>query len=301
MAGKTDFPADLAQHALVNLGLLPFRLVAYNPRLEGLWAVMTEYRVELDLFAGPLDLLLYLVRRQEVDILDLPMGRLTSQFLEFLSTIEFIDVDLAGDFVVTASALTEIKSRQVLPQPDEELDEPELETEPHGQLVQKLLEYKRFKEASFALQERAAEWQERYPRLANERPSVNKKNPAQDRIKEVELWDLVSALSRVLETREVIQESRIAYDDTPIAVWAERISRVVIERGRCAFSEFFEGENLRSRIVGIFLAILELVRHHEYRVEQNISFGEIWISPPLHQVAGPVIFGESEKQEFSDE
>jgi segregation and condensation protein A len=261
---------------------------------------MSEYRVQLDLFAGPLDLLLYLVRRQEVDILDLPMSRLTSQFLEFLATVEFIDVDLAGDFIVTASSLTEIKSRQVLPQPDEELEEPDLESEPHGQLVQKLLEYKKFKEASFALQERAAKWQERYPRLAAERPSVSK-NPAQDRIKEVELWDLVSALSRVLETREVIQESRIAYDDTPIAVWAERVSRVVIERGRCAFSEFFEGENSRSRIVGIFLAILELVRHHDYRVEQPVAYGEIWIRPPLHQVAGPVSFEETDGQASNDD
>ena len=260
---------------------------------------MTEYRVQLDLFAGPLDLLLYLVRRQEVDVLDLPMSRLANQFLEFLATIEFIDVDLAGDFIVTAAALAEIKSRQVLPQPEEEIEEPELDEEPHGQLVQKLLEYKSFKEASFALETRASEWQERYPRLADERPSISK-NPAHDRIKEVELWDLVSALSRVLQTHEVITESRIEYDDTPIAVWAERISKVVIDRGRCAFSDFFEGEKLRSRIVGIFLAILELVRHHAYRVEQQDAYGEIWVSPPLHGVAGPITLGEEESDESLD-
>jgi segregation and condensation protein A len=250
---------------------------------------MTDYRVQLELFSGPLDLLLYLVRHQELDVLDLPMSRLTGQFLEFLSTLEFIDVDLAGDFIVTAAALAEIKSRQVLPQVEEELPEPELESEPHADLVRKLLEYKRFKEASFALEERAAEWRERYPRLAQERPTLGK-NPAQDRIKEVELWDLVSALSRVLQTREVVQESRIRNDETPIAVWAERVSRRVLDRGECAFSEFFEGESLRSRIVGIFLAILELVRHHHFRAEQPAAYGEIWIRPPLHQVDGPISF-----------
>lgn len=256
----------------------------------------TEYRVHLDLFTGPLDLLLYLVRRQEVNILDLPVSGITEQYKQYIEVLTLIDVDLAADFLVTASALAEIKSRMVLPRPEEEIEEPEIEPDSQSELIQQLLEYKKFKEASFALEEHASEWQERYPRLANERPRISK-DPSKDRIKEVELWDLVSALSRILETKEVVQHSKIKYDETPIAVWAERISERVLKEGRCEFSSFFAGEKLRSRIVGIFLATLELIRHHQYRAEQPKPFREIWILPPLDPTGGPVKIEKSEQDE----
>ncbi len=246
-----------------------------------------EYRVLLDLFSGPLDLLLYLVRKHEVNVLDLPLSSITAQYLEYLDVLQFIDLDLAGDFLVTASSLAEIKSRTILPREAEEIAEPELDAGGDSQLIQQLLEYKKFKEAAFALEEQAARWQERYPRLSEDRPRISK-DPAADRIKEVELWDLVSALSRILREKDVITESKIRYDDTPIAVWGQRISARVLAEQRCAFSSFFEGENLRSRIVGIFLAILELVRHHQFRVEQPLEYGEIWIMPPLTPLDGPV-------------
>lgn len=258
--------------------------------------VVTEYRVHLDLFTGPLDLLLYLVRRQEVNILDLPVAGITQQYRQYIEVLTLIDVDLAADFLVMASSLAEIKSRMVLPRPEEEIEEPELETDTQSELVQQLLEYKKFKEASFALEEHASAWQERYPRLSNERPKVSKDH-SQDRIKEVELWDLVSALSRILETKEVVTHSKINYDETPIAVWAERISERVLKEGRCEFSSFFAGEKLRSRIVGIFLATLELIRHHHYRAEQPESFQEIWILPPLESTSGPVRIECSEQDE----
>lgn len=240
-----------------------------------------DYRVELDIFTGPMDLLLYLVRRNEIDSLELRLAVITQQFLDFLEVLEFIDLELAADFVVIASTLLEIKSRLALPQ-DEENEEEELPVEePQGQLIQQLLEYRNLKSAAQALEERAAEWQERYPRLSDERPRQGK-DPRRDHIKEVELWDLVSAFSRVIRKKVVEGETRIRYDDTPIAVYAERIRERVTQQGRAAFSDFFEGERLRSRIVGIFLAILELLRHHDYRAEQPVDFGEIWILPPRH-------------------
>lgn len=255
-----------------------------------------EFRVHLDVFTGPLDLLLYLVRRQELNILDLPLASVSAQFFEFLEQLELIDVDSAGDFLVSASSLAEIKSRLVLPHPEEEFQESEIEPNHQSELIHQLLEYKKFKEASFALEEHASAWQERYPRLSNERPRISKDH-SQDRIKEVELWDLVSALSRILQTREVVSHSRIRYDETPIAVWAERISARVLTEKRSRFSSFFQGEKLRSRIVGIFLATLELIRHHGYRAEQPVPNGEIWILPPLDPVGGPVRIERSEQDE----
>jgi segregation and condensation protein A len=248
----------------------------------------SSYRVELDGFAGPLDLLLYLVRRNEVDIVELPVARITAQFLDFLQVIEFIDLDLAGEFVSIASTLLEIKSRLVLPRPPEETSEEQpLQTDdPRSELITRLLEYRRFKEAAAALEERAAEWQERYPRLSDDRPSVEK-DPAADRIKEVELWDLVSALGRVLRNQHIEEETSIKYDETPVAVYVDQIGERVRREGLVTFSSLFEGESLRSRIVGLFLAILELLRHHHFRAEQPDDYGEIYIRPPVETAATP--------------
>lgn len=243
------------------------------------------YRVELDVFSGPLDLLLYLVRRNEVDVLDLPIALITSQFATYLEVLEFIDIDLAGDFIVMASTLAEVKSRMVLPQPEAE-PEPEVVDDPRSDLVRQLLEYKKFKDAALALEERATKWQEHYPRLSDERPRRGKDHSA-DHIKEVELWDLVSALSRVLRKKVVEKQSRIRYDETPISVYMDQVSARVQREKRVAFTAFFEGAQLRSKIVGIFLAILELLRHHGYGAEQPADHGEIWVTPPKAEGASP--------------
>ena len=242
--------------------------------------IATPYRVELDLFSGPLDLLLYLVRRNEVDILDLPIARITSSFLEFLEVLELIDLELTAEFVVVASSLVEIKSRMVLPQPEENNEEPEITGDPRSDLIRRLLEYKRYKDAALALEERAARWQERYPRLSDDRPRHGK-DLAADFIKGVELWDLVSALGRILKTQAVDAQTSIRYDETPISVYIERIGERVRREGRVSFSSFFEKENQRSRIVGVFLAILELLRHHGFRADQPLEYGEIWVLPPI--------------------
>jgi segregation and condensation protein A len=239
-----------------------------------------DYRVELDGFSGPLDLLLYLVRRQEVDILDLPIAEITRRFVEFLEVLTILDLDLIGEFVVMASALVEIKSRLALPGPDEPPELVEPDEDPRADLVRQLLEYKRFKDASRLLEDHAAKWQQRYPRLTDDRPRGGS-DPSQDLIKEVELWDLVSALSRILRKNTESSPATVIYDDTPISVYVDRIRARVLAEQRVTFSSFFAGSNSKSRIVGIFLAILELLRHYKFRAEQPLDYNEIWILPPL--------------------
>jgi segregation and condensation protein A len=245
-----------------------------------------SYRVELETYSGPLDLLLYLVRRTELDVLELSIARVTSQYVAFLDILKFLDLDAVGDFIVLASTLVEIKSRQVLPQdPGESAeDSPVVEDEARSELITRLLEYKRYKDAASALEERAAEWQQRFPRLSDDRPQVGRDHAA-DPIREVELWDLVSALSRVLQKKHVEETSAIRYDETPIAVYSERIAALVRETGRVAFSQFFEQANERSRIIGVFLAVLELLRHHGFRAEQPTAYGEIYVLPPVTDTA----------------
>jgi segregation and condensation protein A len=158
-----------------------------------------------------------------------------------------------------------------------------------------LIEYKKFKDAAKVLEEQAAIWQERYPRLSDERPTEGG-DPAHDRIKEVELWDLVSALARVIRHSPTVNETAIVYDDTPISTYVERIHARVQEEQRVAFSSLFAGTNLRSKIVGIFLAILELLRHYHLRAEQPIEFGEIWILLPAgHESAEPRALSEENR------
>lgn len=240
-----------------------------------------NYRVQLDVFSGPLDLMLYLVKRHELDILDLPIAKITRQFSDMLEVIEVLDLDLIGDFVVMASTLVEIKSRMVLPRPEEDVVEvPEGEDDPRSDLVRQLIEYKKYKDAARLLEEHAAEWQEHYPRLSDERP-VSGGDPSEDRIKEVELWDLVSALSRILRRSPATNQTAIIYDDTPISTYVQRIHDLVMQQGRVAFSSLFADACSKSKIVGIFLAILELLRHYHLRAEQPVEYGEIWVLPPL--------------------
>ncbi len=245
---------------------------------------LADHRFDLgDLFTGPLDLLLYLVRHHEVDVTEIPLARVTSQFVEILEVLEFLDLEFVGEFVVTAATLTEMKSRLVLPSGDEE-EQAADEDDPaddatHDQLVRRLLEYKKFKDAADALEERAAEWRDRFPRLQDDRPQVERDHAA-DRIRDVELWDLVSALGRIVRTKEVSTEGRLKRDVIPVHVYVDRIGSHVREHRRATFSSFFEGTNERHTIVAVFLAILELVRHHAFRADQPDRHGEIWILPP---------------------
>ena len=259
---------------------------------------MADYRVQLDTFSGPMDLLLYLVRRNEVDIVRLPIARITVQFLQFLDVLQLMDLDLIGDFVVMASSLIEIKSRQVLPRAEEEVaEELPLTDDPCSELIQQLANTNAIAMRQLALEHQASEWLERYPRLSDDRPTVGK-DPSADSIKEVELWDLVSALGRVIQKKAVEQTSSIRYDDTPIAVYVDHIGVRVRAAGRVAFSDFFEGTNLRSKIVGIFLAILELLRHHGFRAEQSIEYGEIFVLPPVIETGS--VADASDDQATSD-
>lgn len=234
-----------------------------------------NFRVDLDAFRGPLDLLLYLVRKHEVEILDIPVAVIAEQFAEYLDVLSVIDINAVGDFLEMASTLAEIKSRQVLPHGGEE-DEPL--DDPRQDLVQRLLDYKRFKDAASLLDDRSRDWQQHYPRLVDDLPP-REISPADQPIQEVELWDLVSAFNRIIRESQVVSPTNIVYDDTPIHVYMQRIHQRMTEAGRAAFSEMFTPGMHKSAMIGVFLAILELVRHHSVVTEQPESDGEIWILP----------------------
>lgn len=234
-----------------------------------------DFRVQLDSFRGPLDLLLYLVRKEEVDIAEIPVAQVTEQYLQFLEVLEQLNVNDVGDFLEVASTLIEIKSRLVLPHGDEEQAQWE---DPRDELVTRLLEYKKYKDAASMLEERSRDWQQHYSRLASDLPP-REVAPADQPIHELELWDLVSAMGRILRENQRVKPATIVYDDTPIQVYMQRIHSTLAEHERAAFSEMFQPGMHKSAIVGVFLAILELCRHHHCRAEQNDLHGEIYIVP----------------------
>jgi segregation and condensation protein A len=234
-----------------------------------------DFRVDLNTFRGPLDLLLYLVRKHEVEIIDIPIATITDQFLQYLTILEQLDFGAVGDFLAVAALLIEIKSQQVLPRCDEVEDEIE---DPRQELVQRLLEYKRYRDAASMLEERSRSWQQHYSRLGSDLPGRDR-NLAEEPIQEVELWDLVSAFGRIMRDSVAAKPASIVYDDTPIHVYMARIYQQLMDRGQLALGELLDSRLHKSALIGMFLAVLELVRHHKVRAEQNEVFGEIWLLP----------------------
>jgi segregation and condensation protein A len=234
-----------------------------------------SFLVELDLFRGPLDLLLYLVRKQEVDVVEIPIAVITEQFLQYLEVLQVLDVNDVGEFIEMASTLIEVKSRLVLPRGGEETEELE---DPRDDLVQRLLEYKKFRDASSLLEEQSREWQKHLPRLANDLPP-RKVDLAGQPVQEVELWDLVSAFGRIVRESQTPRASNIVYDETPIHVHMQHLHERMLSEGRAAFSQMFVPGMHKTALIGVFLAILELVRHHRVRTQQDDGHGEIWVLP----------------------
>jgi segregation and condensation protein A len=231
-----------------------------------------DYLVDLEVFRGPLDLLLYLVKRNEVDICDIPVARITEQFLEYLSVLEMIDVETAGDFLVMAATLMEIKSKLLLPQDEATKDE---EADPRMELVRKLVEYKRFKEAALLLEAQAERQWCRVPRQPVE--TIAGPNPAEQPLQQVELWDLVSAFGRLMRETLTLEPQLISVDKTPVHDYMEFILIRMQQELRLAFSELFMPPNSRVKLVGLFLALLELIKNCRVVAEQPEPFGEIWL------------------------
>ncbi len=225
---------------------------------------LTKYSVSLETYNGPLDLLLFLIKREEVDIYDIPIARITKQYVEFIDLLQQVDPEAVGDFLVLAATLMEIKSRTLLPTPppeevDEEIIDPRLE------LVKQLLEYKNFKDAASTLEDSALERSQRFER----KPVLPPSDGNEVELDNLEVWDLLEAFNRLLEQtgkREAVHQ--VTVDDTPIALHADDIiDSLTRAEGMQLFEEVFKGRT-RSEMIGLFLALLELIRQKRVTVCQ---------------------------------
>lgn len=232
---------------------------------------MSEYRVDLDTYNGPLDLLLFLVRREEVDIQDIPIADILKQYLGYVQLLEVLDPNAVGDFLVVAATLMEIKSGMLLPRPPVEEDQ-EDPLDPRLELVRQLLLYKAFKEAAHSLGGAAATRAARLPR----HPPGLEPEPDQVDLEDAQVWDLMAAFRRLLDqTGQGRAWHDVIYDDTPVALNAADISDFLEREGRSArFEAIFEGRS-KGELIGLFLALLEMIHQRRIRAEQEQPFGPI--------------------------
>lgn len=243
-----------------------------------------DYRVELDSFRGPLDLLLYLVKREEVDVRDIPIARVAEQFKAYLDVLSLIDVEGAGDFLVMAATLMEIKSKMLLPRAEGEQAD---EEDPRLELVRQLLQYKQFKDAAATLESLA---EKQAARLARQQ-AATATSAAKQPLRPVELWDLVSAFSRLMRETLATQPQEIVVDQTPLHVYMAGLLARLRREGPLSFSAVFDPPHTRGRLVGLFLAVLELTKGRQLVPLQPDLFGDIQLS-----IAGPEAAPDSERE-----
>ena len=236
----------------------------------------TDYKVKLEIFEGPLDLLLYLIKRDEIDIYEISIERITSQYLEYLQAFKELNIDIAGEFIVMAANLIYLKSRSLLPVDQQPPDEDAAEDDPRWDLIRQLIEYKKFKEAAAQLQTRALE-QERIFARTGGAPGALALVPLP--LGEVGIFQLINALQTVIkrvEAREDLHE--IFGEHFTVSDKIDSILRHVSGGVALKFSELFAGLASRVEIVVTFLALLELIRLRQVRVTQVNPFDEIEIA-----------------------
>lgn len=247
---------------------------------------MTAFRVQLPQYQGPCDLLVELIRARELQILEIELSVIASTFLDYLRIGGATSLEEAGDFIVLLSALLELKSRELIPRPLAE--EVEVETEKSSsELVRQLLEYRRFKEAASLLGERADLRQRKFARGVDELSKAV--DPAEQPIREIELWDLVSAFSRLMRENIVPVTDEVPKDPTPLPVYMERLEAAVLAAGQMGipFADLFGRSNTKVQLIGKFLALLELVKSNRVWVEVDASAESLTIMPPRNE-GGPV-------------
>jgi segregation and condensation protein A len=233
-----------------------------------------SYVVRLDSFEGPLDLLLYLIQREEMDIYDIPIARITEQYLRHIDLMEKLDLHPAGEFLVMAATLMRIKARLLLPvqRPGEETEE-----DPRHELVQRLLEYKKFKEAARKLEEREAERLRSFTRPLDPGLVEEMKSYGDEITFEVSLGEMMKALQSVLARLDEVVTHEVQLEPVALEDKMALLEAHVHEHGRLAFADLFAGDRTRIEVIVTFMAMLELMKRGVLSVHQAENFSELWI------------------------
>lgn len=234
------------------------------------------YRVKTEIFEGPFDLLLFLIRKHEIDIYDIPIHIITNQFLEYIEIMKILDLEVAGEFIEMVATLMSIKARMLLPKPvfgDEEDVE-----DPRTELVQRLLEYKKFKEAASEMSEFEDFRRKMYSRKYFVRPEDDKPTPNEEYLQNVTLFDLLLAFKKALDSMPKVTYHEVKKIEVSIEEQTGYILNSLSEQKSILFSKMIEQIKDRIVIIVTFLALLELIKLGKITVRQSRVFEDIKIS-----------------------
>jgi segregation and condensation protein A len=265
---------------------------------------MPEYKVKFEVFEGPLDLLLYLIKKEEVDIYEVNLTRLAEQFIEYIETMRLLDLEIAGEFLVMAATLMYIKSRELLPvEQRAEVEGEEDGEDPRWELIRQLVEYKKFKDAAAELQVLEARQADIFARVPGKLEFERESAPPRP---DLSIFDLVNAVNTVLKRFNKREDLRDIFEDKwSVSEKIESLMRMIAGRSALKFSELFEGVTSRTEVVVTFLALLELIRLKQLAALQREPFGEIEICraeptvPPATASPAPIAEPESDTQSLS--
>jgi segregation and condensation protein A len=246
------------------------------------------YKVELDVFEGPLDLLLYLIKQDEIDIYDIPIERITKQYMQYLDIMKMLDLNIAGEFIVMAATLMMIKSRMLLPV--EERAPMEDEDDPRWDLVRQLVEYKKFKDAASHLGDLEVRQENLFGRtgegvVLGPEPDVA--------LEDVSIFDLISAFNEALKKAPREELKEIFAEKFTVADKIDHLLGLMRNQRRASLSRLLAGMTHRYEMVCTFLAILELIRLKQIRARQNAEFGDIDLVPFEEEPTAPTAPPES--------
>jgi segregation and condensation protein A len=252
---------------------------------EGMESVLPEDapQILLPLFEGPLDLLLYLIKREKIDIHDIPIAPITRQYMEYLDLMRELNLDVAGEFMVMAATLIHIKSKMLVPIEPTEAQGEEEYVDPREELVRRLLEFQRYKEAAGVLHQqaqiRAAQWT---------RPEtvLPRFDDAGEEMLEAGLYDLIAAFKELLDRRKTLLAHEVEAEGPPVEQRMEELLAMIREGESLEFLELFASLETKNEMITTFLALLELIRLKQVRVYQRGMFGPIRVFRPVGPPAG---------------
>lgn len=242
-----------------------------------------SYKIKLPVFEGPLDLLLYLIKKEEIDIYDIPISRITEQYLVYLEMMKAIELNIAGEFLVMAATLMHIKSKMLLPQQEKE-EEEKIEVDPRAELVQRLLEYKKFKEAANSLAEIKKRREEVYGRVDSARLTSDLSSESPEEGFEASIFDLITAFAKVVKNVSREEFHQVIQDEFTVSQKIHDLFHMLVETQVIYFTDLFKKTKNRLEAITIFLALLELIRLNEVTIKQEREFGDIKIVRSINSV-----------------
>lgn len=235
-----------------------------------------RYRVKLDIFEGPFDLLLFLIRKNEVDIYDIPISKVTEQFLIYIETLQLLDLNVAGDFIEMAAILMHIKARLLLPKTEVEGEEPD---DPRIELVERLLEYKRFKEASYELDDLEETRSKVYKRKYFDYLTLKEDVSDEEFLDQVTLFDLMVAFRKAMDNMPKVTYHEVRKIDVTVEQQAEYILNKLKTSEVVLFQDIMREIKEKIVLIVTFVSLLELVRDKKIIVRQSKVFDDIRIKP----------------------